>query len=284
MKMKYLWTLCLALLINCTLYSQKNNSQDDKDIITIITNDGSTIIGELNYINKDSIKIDSKDLGSLTFAREDVEYSFGRASEEDSQDDDTPYQMKNAFDNQYMITQSAFPITQSYYMNTLLFGHTVGLPVSERFSLSASLEPISSLAYRSLTLGLNFKGNIPLGEKVRACGGLALASGNSQYLLLPYAGFTYGEYRNHITLMGYYLDVDDSNYFNITTSGTLAIAERASLMGEMTFSSENLGIMIGLRRYAKSNRFIVNLGLGAFGNIDEDFGAPLLYFSIVRPW
>lgn len=275
------------------------DAQEQVEIVEVNTKEGETFKGELVRIDQDSVILISARLGRLGFSKEEVSYEIvpgSRKSTTDTQDDSRRVirgaeenasieeGVVYAFDNQYHLSQSAFPIKRNYYKNTYVFVNTVGVGLNDYVGISFSLEPVSSIAAGSLTALVNLKASLPVTDKFYLGGGIGLATANAEIVALPHFLLSYGTERKHISANVYAVatDPDDVEGISLGTSlaGTLPISQTVNATGEILITDVgDVTGLFGIRKYFTASRIAVDFSLVVF----DELNYALPYLSLIAP-
>lgn len=274
------------------------DAQEQVEIVEVNTKEGETFKGELVRIDKDSVIIISARLGRLGFSKEEVSYEIVPGSRKvttDTQDNrrqireagentSIEEEVVYAFDHQYHVSQSAFPIKRNYYKNTYVFVNTVGVGLNDYVGISFSLEPVSSIAAGSLTALVNLKASLPVTDKFYLGGGIGLATANAEIAALPHFLLSYGTERKHISANVYAVATDPDNLEGISLgtslAGTLPISQTVNATGEILITDVgDVTGLLGVRKYFTASRIAVDFSLVVF----DELNYALPYLSLIAP-
>ena len=256
-------TLLLLFLLGGALnvtYAQEDTTQRTPPQVRVETKDGSQYYGNLVKQDKDVVILQTESVGTLEIPLSEIaSIRFDGQRSEDTanrRNRRTDY-FANPNPYRYLLFPSAFtlPRGEIQYQNTYLFLNTIGIGITDYFSVSGGLEFISTLV-GSPVLYIAPKVGFPITDNLRLGAGGIYLNGTGELnfggIAAGYALATIGNQdRNANVGLGYAsLSAENVGAPLLTISGMLRLGRHLGLVTEnwlLPGESESTLLSLGLR-------------------------------------
>lgn len=273
-------------------FAQKKRKREKKSkhTVTVELADGTKISGMLDRMSADTLYMKNETLGALKFALSDVSYTSD-AKHETGPSGEPVIERVNEYNinyDQYMFAASAFNIDESYYQNRSLFLQTVGVRVKENISIYATVEPISSIIYKTFNFAVGGKASTSFNQNMRGALGVNLFAVEGSFAIMPYGVLTFGSKRKNISINARYAFAGVSGDINgggfiLGASGGYQFNNRLSAIGELHLFSGGVDspplVGFAIRRHGKYSGSAFDFGLYVVSNDEFNFPFPYLAYS-----
>ncbi|MCX2738765.1 hypothetical protein [Pontibacter anaerobius] len=207
------------------------------------TKDGSVFQGVFLGQNEAGIRLMTESAGEVTIPMSKVK-SFRILDERNFKDGEYWFENPNA--TRYLFSPSAFSLRkgEAYYQNTYLVLNSFNYGITDRFTIGAGFELISTFSGEPIFF-ITPKYTFPITEKVRAGAGILYlrSTGFDDFggLGIGYGIVTYGNTDNNATLgLGFgYVDGSFSERPIITISGMKRVSRKIGLVTENWLVPDN---------------------------------------------
>lgn len=269
---------------------KRKRTKKSKHPVTVTLPDGTKISGMLDRMTGDTLYMKNETLGALKFALNDVSYTSDAKNETGSSSEQAiegVNEYKINYD-QYMFSASAFNIDESYYQNRSLFLQTVGVRVKENISLYATVEPISSVIYKTLNFAVGGKASTSFNKNMRGALGVNLFAVGGNFAIMPYGVLTFGSKTKNFSINGRYVFAGVSEDINggafiLGASGGYQFTKRLSAVGELQLFSGGVDspplVGFAIRRHGKYSGSAFDFGLYVVSSDEVNFPFPYLAYS-----
>lgn len=268
--MKFLQALLFLLCLSTQIYGQSEGKY-----VTITTNEGDKISGELIREDSESITVATK-IGETKITRTNIAYiSYIKEDGEEGKYEELPVDGKdNSYSSShYLFTQSGYGLRkgQSYYENIYVFFNSYTVGVTDNIQVSFGGEIASILFFgRFPTLFISPKFSIPFEFGAVSVGTTLFRipidnfnGNNGIYAGALQGALTLGSRENNVTFgtgFGYGSGgtgiIFEDSFVPITISGMTQLSEKISLVSEnWFFPGANAGgiLTLGLRFHTRNN-------------------------------
>lgn len=288
-----LWAVVLGLLVALTVFvppahAQQPQAPSDSAMYRVETTDGQVLLGTLVSETDDEVVIDSRQLGTVTIQRKNIERLQGVGADRIRNGE---YWFRNPQSTRYFFAPNALgiPEGEGYYQNAWILLNNVNYGATDHLSVGAGTVPIFLFGAEALPIWFLPKVSIPTPQdQLHLAGGAVfggvLGAAESVGAGLLYGSATLGGRDHNVTLgLGYgYADGGFTDRPAINVSGMTRVGRTIYLISENYFfpgvEDANL-ISFGLR-WAPEN-FAVDFALvRPLGETDGFIGLPWLGVTV----